>query len=162
MLGKVCARFVEKSPMSVLVRGTLARVLGADQREAWFARTAQKQYPRTVLFSTVYDRLSQVVFRIKPSVRAASRDHADQVGASLSSVYNKRTGVETHTSAAWVRYRAAALIALITQLDGARSPWLPGYRMKMLDGNCLEARERRLKVWREVQAGALPGQSLVV
>src|SRR5438132_2280367 len=87
MLGKVFARFVEKSPISVMVRGTLERVLGADQLDAWFARTAQKQYTRTVLFSTVYNVLSQVVFRIKPSVRAAYRDQADKVGASLISIY---------------------------------------------------------------------------
>src|SRR4029453_12442177 len=87
MLGKVFARFVEKSPISVMVRGTLERVLGADQLDAWFARPAQKQYTRTVLFSTVYDVLSQVVFRIKPSVRAAYRDQEDKVGASLISLY---------------------------------------------------------------------------
>jgi hypothetical protein len=48
------------------------------------------------------------------------------------------------------------------RLDGARAPWLPGYRVKILDGNCLEASDRRLKALREVQGGALPGQSLVV
>ena len=53
MLGKIFARFVEKSPISVMVRGTLERVLGADQLDTWFAQTAQKQYTRTVLFSTV-------------------------------------------------------------------------------------------------------------
>jgi hypothetical protein len=162
MLGKVFDRFVEKSPISVMVRGTLERVLGADQLDAWFTRTAQKQYTRTVLFSTVYDILSQVVFRIKPSVRAAYLDHEETVGASLISVYNKLNGVETHTSAALVRYSAAEFRPLITQLDGARAPWLPGYRVKILDGNCIEASERRLKVLREVQAGALPGKSLVV
>src|SRR3989441_5015077 len=162
MLGKVFARFVEKSPISVMVRGTLERVLGADQLDAWFARTAQKQYTRTVLFSTVYDVLSQVVFRIKPSVRAAYRDQEDKVGASLISLYNKLNGVETHTSAELVRYSAAELMPLITQLDGGRAPWLPGYQVKILDGNCIEASERRLKVLREVQAGALPGKSLVV
>jgi hypothetical protein len=162
MLGKVCARFVEKSPMSVMVRGTLERVLGADQLDAWFARTAQKQYTRTLLFSTVYALLSQVVFRIKPSVRAAYRDHEDEVGASLISVYNKLNGVETHTSAELVRYSAAVLTPLIEQLDGKRAPWLPGYRVKIIDGNCIEASERRLKVLREVQAGALPGKSLVI
>ncbi len=162
MLGKVFARFVEKSPISVMVRGTLERVLGADQLDAWFARTAQKQYTRTVLFSTVYDILSQVVFRIKPSVRAAYRDHEDQVGASLISLYNKLNGVETHTSAELVRYSASALTPLIEQLEGARAPWLPGYRVKIIDGNCLEASERRLKALREVPGGALPGKSLVV
>src|SRR5258708_5642075 len=99
MLGKVFERFIEKSPISVMVRGTLERVLGADQLNAWFARTAQKQYTRTLLFSTIYDVLSQVVFRIKPSVRAAYREQADEVGASLISVYNKLNGVETRTSA---------------------------------------------------------------
>ena len=162
MLGKVFARFVEKSPISVMVRGTLERVLGADQLDAWFARTAQKQYTRTVLFSTVYDILSQVVFRIKPSVRAAYRDHEDKVGASLISLYNKLNGVETHTSAELVRYSAAVLAPLIEQLDGGRAPWLPGYRVKIIDGNCIEASDRRLKALREVQGGALPGKSLVV
>jgi len=162
MLGKVFARFVEKSPISVMVRGTLERVLGAEQLDAWFARTAQKQYTRTVLFSTVYDVLSPVVFRIKPSVRAAYRDQADKVGASLISLYNKLNGVETHTSAELVRYSATVLAPLIAQLDGARAPWLPGYRVKIVDGNCLEASDRRLKALREVPGGALPGKSLVV
>ena len=162
MLGKVFDRFVEKSPISVMVRGTLERVLGAEQLDAWFARTAQKQYTRTVLFSTVYELLSQVVFRIKPSVRAAYRDQEAKVGASLISLYNKLNGVETHTSAELVRYSAAELAPLIEQLDGARAPWLPGYRVKIIDGNCLEASERRLQALREVQAGPLPGKSLVV
>lgn len=162
MLGTVFARFVEKSPISVMVRGTLERVLGADQLDTWFARTAQKPYTRTVLFSTVYDVLSQVVLRIKPSVRAAYRDQADKVGASLISLYNKLNGVETHTSAELVRYSATELAPLIEQLAGARAPWLPGYRVKIIDGNCLEASERRLQALREVQGGALPGKSLVV
>jgi Transposase DDE domain len=54
------------------------------------------------------------------------------------------------------------LAPLVEQLDGARAPWLPGYRVKIIDGNCLEASERRLKALREVQGGALPGKSLVV
>jgi len=162
MLGKVFARFVEKSPVSVMVRGTLERVLGAEQLDAWFARTANKQYTRTVLFSTVYALLSQGVFRIKPSIRAAYQDRENDVEASLISVYNKLNGVETHTSAELVRYSAAVLRPLIEQLDGARASWLPGYRVKIIDGNCIEASERRLKALRLVQGGALPGKSLVV
>ena len=88
MLGKVFARFVEQSPISVMVRGTLERVLGAGQLDAWLARTAQKQYTRTVLCSPVYDILSHVVFRIKPAMRAADQDHQAQVGTSLISLYN--------------------------------------------------------------------------
>ena len=51
---------------------------------------------------------------------------------------------------------------MIEHLDGARAPWLPGYRVKIIDGNCIEASDRRLKALREVQGGALPGKSLVV
>src|SRR5688500_5204850 len=94
MLGRVFERFVEKSPISVMVRGTLERVLGAESLNQWYERTAEKQYTRELLFSTVYDLMSQVVFRIKPSLHAAYRDHESDVGASVVSVYNKLNGLE--------------------------------------------------------------------
>ena len=162
MLGKVFQRFVENSPISVMVRGTLERVLGAEQLDAWYARTAQKPYTRTLVFSTVYDLLSQVVFRLKPSVHAAYRAHEDTVGTSIISVYNKLNGVETHTSAALVRYSATVLTPLIAQVGGACTPWVAGCRVKIIDGNCLEASAHRLKELRIVQAGALPGKAFVV
>lgn len=162
VLGEIFERFVEKSPISVMVRGTLERVLGAEQLDEWYARTAEKQYTRTLLFSTVYDLLSQVVFCLKPSVHAAYQEKEEEVGTSIVSVYNKLNGLEAHTSAELVRYSAGALAPLIEQLDGAREPWLSGYRVKILDGNCLEATEHRLKELRSLAAGALPGKSLVV
>ena len=103
MLGDVFERFVAKSPISVIVRGTLERVLGADQLDLWYERTAQKQYTRDLLFSTVYDLMRQVVFRIKPSVQAAYREAKAEVGTSIVAVYNTLNGLETHTSAELVR-----------------------------------------------------------
>jgi len=162
MLGDVFERFVEKSPISVMVRGTLERVLGPDPLDVWYERTAQKQYTRTRLFSTVYDLMSQVVFGLQPSVHAAYRAQEAQVGTSVVSVYNKLKEIEPHTSAALVRSSAHQLAPLITQLGGEREPWLRGYQVKIIDGNCLEASEHRLKELRGVEAGALPGKSLVV
>lgn len=162
MLGHVFERFVQHSPISVMVRGTLERVLGADQLDQFYERTAQKQYTRDLLFSTVYDLLRQVVFRVQPSVRAAYQAQQDDVATSVVSVYNKLKGLETHTSAELVRYSARELAPLIDRMGGARQPWLDGYRVKIVDGNCLEATEHRLKALREVGAGALPGKSLVV
>jgi len=43
MLGVVFERFVDHRPISVMVRGTLERVLGADPLALWSERTAQKQ-----------------------------------------------------------------------------------------------------------------------
>ncbi len=54
-----------------MVRGTLERALGADQLDQFYARTAETQYTRDLWFSTVYDLMSDVVFRHQPSVRAA-------------------------------------------------------------------------------------------
>jgi IS4 transposase len=162
MLGTVFERFVENSPISVMVRGTLERVFGAEPLNRWYERTAQKQYTRDLLFSTVYDLMSQVVFRIKPSLNAAYRDREVDVGTSIVSVYNKLNGLETHTAAELVRYSARELTPLIEQVGGERQPWLKGYRVKIIDGNCIEATEHHLKVLRPVEAGALPGKSLVV
>ena len=47
-------------------------------------------------------------------------------------------------------------------MGGERASWLEGYRVKIVDGNCLEAGEHRLKVLREATGRALPGKSLVV
>ncbi len=162
MLGDVFERFVQKSPISVMVRASLERVLGADRLDLWYERTAQKQYTRELLFSSVYDLMNQVVFCVQPSVRAAYQAHQDGVGTSLVSVYNKLNGLETHTAAELVRYSAREFTPLIEHMGGERAPWLTGYRVKIVDGNCLEASEHRIKELREAKGRALPGKSLVV
>ena len=162
MLGEIFQGFVAESPISVMVRGTLERVLGAKALDAWYEETAQKQYTRSLLFSSVYDLMSDVVFSIKPSIHAAYQGRKEGVGASTVAVYSKLQGIEIATSAALVRYSARSLSTVVAQLAGGREPWLPGYQVKVIDGNCLEASEHRLKALRSVKAGALPGKSLVV
>ena len=162
MLGEVFERFVEKSPISVMVRASLERVLGADRLDLWYDRTAQKQYTRDLLFSSVYDMMNQVVFCVQPSVRAAYQAQRDDIGTSLVSVYNKLNNLETHTAAEFVRYSAREFAPLIAHMGGERAPWLEGYRIKIVDGNCLEASAHRLKELRDAQGRALPGTSLVV
>jgi hypothetical protein len=162
MLSAVFERFVEKSPISVMVRAALERVLGADRLDLWYERTAQKQYTRALLFSSVYDLMNHVVFCIQPSVRAAYQAHQHDVGTSLVSVYNKLNGLETHTAAELVCYSAREFAPLIQHMGGERAPWLEGYRVKSVDGNCLAASEHRLKELREAPGRALPGTSLVV
>jgi hypothetical protein len=161
MRDKVFARFVEKRPISVRVRGMLEHVLGADQRRAWDERTAQKPYTWALRCSTVYDLLSPCVVCIQPSVHAAYRHLEDILGLTRVSVYTQLHGVETPTSAALVRDSATALAPRIAQRDGACAPWLPGCRVQMVDGTGLEATERRRKVLRNTPAGALPGKAWV-
>ncbi|GJD54102.1 IS4 family transposase ISRso13 [Methylobacterium crusticola] len=162
MLGEVFERFVAESPISVMVRASLERVLGADRLDLWFAHTAQKQYTRDLLFSSIDDLMNQVVFCVNPSVRAAYQAQQDDEGTSLVSVYNKLNNIETHTAAELVRYRARELTPLIEHMGGERAPWHEGYRIKIVAGNCIEASEHRIKELRQAKGRALPGKSLVV
>ena len=80
----------------------------------------------------------------------------------MVSVSNTLNGVETHTSAELVRDSATVVRPLMAQVGGGCTPWLPGMRIKMVDGNGIEATEHRLKARRTLPAGALPGKSVVV
>ena len=155
-------RFVEKSPISVMARGTMERILNPEQLNEWFDKTAQKQYTRELLFSSIFDIMSQVVFDKHHSVNAAYQASEEDIAVSVTSVYNKLNGIEANTSAEMVRYAAGEIIPVIEELKGAVAPLLPGFHIKLLDGNCIEATEHRIKELRDNGAGALPGKSLVV
>jgi len=128
----------------------------------WFENTADKQYTRDLLFSSVFDIMSQVVLGSHRSVNAAYQSTEEDIGVSITSLYNKLNGIEVATSAELVRYCAGQIIPLIKGLGGFQTPLVPGYHVKLLDGNCIEASEHRIKELRELAAGALPGKSLVV
>jgi hypothetical protein len=126
MLSEVFERGVEKSPISVMVRASLERVLGADRLALWFERTAQQHYTRELRFSSIYDMMNQVVFCVQPSVRAAYQAQRDDVGTSLVLVYNKLNNLEAHTAAELVRYSAREFVPIIAHMNGERTPWLEG------------------------------------
>jgi IS4 transposase len=161
-LNPMLERFVKSSPITVMTGGIAARMLHPEQLDAWFEGTEHGQYTRELLFSTVFDIMSQVVCSIRPSVNAACQAMAEEIPTSITSVYNKLQGVEVETSAGLVRFAASEAEPLIGQLGGTRPALLPGLRMKILDGNCIAASEHRIKELRAIKAGALPGKSLVV
>jgi hypothetical protein len=159
LLGPVFDRFIARSPLTVMARATLERVLGTADLDALFQRRAGKQYTRELLFSTTVDLLAQVVCGIRKSVHAAYQA-ADDIAVSVTSVYNKLAGVEPQTSAEVVRFCAGRLRPVLVHL-GPLPPWLPGYRARLLDGNHLAATQHRLRETRAVSAGPLPGFCLV-
>ena len=162
MLNSVFDRFAEQSPISVMARGMMERILNPAQLNEWFENTAQEQYTRELLFSSVFDIMSQVVCGVHSSVHAAHQASKEEISVSVTSVYNKLNGIEANTSAELVRYAAGEAKPLIEELGGTIEPLLPGFRVKLLDGNCIEASEHRIKELRTLAAGALPGKSLVV
>jgi hypothetical protein len=162
LLNGVFERFVQQSPVAVMVRGLLENTLTPASVDALFEAHAENQYTRELLFSQIVDLMGQVVCGIYPSANAAYQKQRERFSVSRTAVYDKLNGVEPHVSAALTRQTAAGLTDVIRELGGALPDLLPGYRVKILDGNCLAKTEHRLQELRAVAAGPLPGKALVV
>jgi IS4 transposase len=162
VLDDIFERFARQSPITVMARAALEHALSPQAIDALFDRTAQRQYTRTLLFSSAVDLMGTVVAKIQPAVNAAYRAKAEALGVSLRAVYDKLERLEPGLSAELVRHTARTLNPVITAIGGERAAWLPGYRVKILDGDHLAGTEHRLKELRTIGAGALPGKALVV
>src|SRR5262249_12665524 len=148
--------------IGVMARGVLENLFHADKIDALFARTAEVQYTRALLFSSVVDLMGQVGLGVQPSVHAAYQAQAAQLGISDQAVYDKLRQVELRVSAELVRDAARPAASVIGALQAELPPLVPGYQAKILDGNHLAASAHRLEALRHTWAAPLPGQILVV
>ena len=98
-LGKVFEPFVEQRPICVMARGVLEKLFNAARIDELFERTAEVQYTRTLMFSSVVDLMGQVVLGVQPSVHAAYQAQAEQLGVSDQAVYDKLNHLELRVSA---------------------------------------------------------------
>ncbi len=240
MLSDIFKPFIEGSPLSVMMRGLVERLLNPEQMDQWFEQLAQEQYTRELLFSTVVSLMLEVVCGSRKAVNAAYQAMKGAIPVSIQAVYDKLQGIEPAVAAELVRYTAregqaimaaveaaapslpaGAPVAVLTGgapaplsgvarqtagtaslaprsaglapavraaraapagglpagpsaesvLAGAtvnagvkdvRPAVLPGYKVRILDGNHLAATEHRLKELRTYGGGALPGKALVV
>ena len=162
ILGDVFERFAQDSPLSVMARGVMENALSPKLVDELFEDVADQQYTKRLLFSSIVDLMSLVVCRIQPAVHAAYQAHAETLDATVQAVYGKLDRTEPALSAALVRAIATRLAPVIDAMGGARPPLLPGYHVRILDGNHLAGTEHRIKELRTIGAGALPGQALVV
>ena len=160
MIGRVFDSFVEGSPVSVMFRATLERLLSAERMDAIFAQAATRQKAGELLFSTCVDLMTLVVARVRKSVHAAYRAQAERVGVSVQSVYNKLAGVEPAVSERMIATTAVDLADAMQRMRGRPRTPLPGYDVRILDGNYLAGTEHRLDELRSLGAAALPGMTL--
>ncbi len=161
-LSPIFERFVEKSPVTIIVRALMEVVLAEAKLEQLFEKTAQTGYTRELLFSTLVKMMTQVVCSVRQSIGSVYKAMSDEIGVSKTAVYDKLNRLEPNVSKALVKSTAIDLATIIHQLGGERPELLPGYRVKILDGNGLGATEHRLSVLLNTRAGPLPGKSLVV
>jgi len=162
ILSEVFAPFVERSPISIMARGALEHALRPADVDAVFGASAESQYTRTLLFSTVVDLMSLVVHRIRPSLHAAYQANREHIEVSVQSLYNKIDGIEPAVGAALVKHVAGRTAPLIEGMNASLPELLAGYRAKILDGNHLAATEHRITELRKTAAGPLPGFVLAV
>lgn len=162
LMPEIFETFAKQSPVSVMARALMERALDPKVLDALFRGRANKQYEKALLFSSLVDVMALVVCRVNPSVRKAYQAMRERLPVTLTAFYAKLNGVEVGTSEALVADCAQRLRPVIDALGEPREEWLPGYRIKALDGNHLAATERRISVLRGCAAGPLPGQSLVV
>ena len=161
-LSPIFERFVEKSPVTVIVRTLMEVVLAESKLDQLFEKTAQTGYTREIFFSTLVNMMIQVVCSVRQSMGAVYKAMADELGVSKPAIYGKLNRLEPTVSQALVRYTAEEMATLVEQVGGMRSVLLPKYRLKIVDGNGLGATDHRLEVLKDNGAGALAGKSLVV
>ena len=161
-MAQVFARFAKSNPVAVMARALMERALEPTMLDALFRKKAKRQYEKELLFSSLVDLMALVVCGVHVTVHAAYQSMRKQLPVTLTALYAKLNGLEVGPSEALVAHSADRLRPVIAALGMPSEPWLPGYRIKALDGNHIACTERRLEVLRDCAAGPLPGQSLVV
>lgn len=143
-----------------MARLALDRALPAQWIDEVFEHNRQRQYPRELLFSSVVELMSLVTLGLRPSLHAAARKMADRLPVSLAALYAKVKRTEPALLRALVRGSAQRLAPVMAGLDV--EPSLPGWQVRIIDGNHLPASDKRLTELRSVRGAALPGHTVVV
>jgi hypothetical protein len=119
MLSKVFDRFVEKAPVAVMARGILERILGPEPLDTLYERAADRQYTRELLFSSVFQLMNLVVYKIQPSIHAGYQEHKEEIETSLTAVYEKLRGIDTVTSRALVQETTRQMEESVSGMNGS-------------------------------------------
>lgn len=142
-----------------MARVALEQALPAAWVDEVFETHRQRQYPRELMFSTIVELMTLVTLGLRPSVHAAARK-MENLPVSVAALYDQLKRTEPAVLRGLVRGSAQRLVAVAAQLDGQAS--LPGWQLRIVDGNHLPASEKRLQPLRGHRGAALPGHSLVV
>ena len=120
--------------------------LDSEKLDELFEKTVQTGYTRELLFSNLVKMMTQVVCSVRQSIGSVYKGMSAEIGVSKTAVYDKLNRLEPSVSKALVKSTALDLATIIHQLGVQQPELLPGYRVKILDGNGLGATEHRLSV----------------
>src|SRR3989454_10609344 len=125
VLGECFEKFIGRSPVSVMVRGTLERVLDPEKLERVFTDNALLQYTRELTFAQCVGLMSDVVFRIAPTVGAWYQTHREDLTVTRQAVYDKLKRLEMPIAAGLVRYAGRELAARPQQMPAPPRNLMP-------------------------------------
>lgn len=162
ILREMIERFEKKMPVCVMVRATMENVLSAERLDAMFENAAERQENKRLLFSTVADIMGLVACKIHPSVHATYQAKKEQIGVTAKALYDKLQRMEPTVSRRLVQDTASRTGEIVRRTGGVLPALVPGYRVKILDGNHLRRTQRRIKELRELNAAPLPGHCAVI
>jgi hypothetical protein len=114
------------------------------------------QYTRELTFAQCVGLMSDVVFRITPSVGAWYKAHQDEIPVTRQAVYDKLKHLELPAAAGLVEYAGRELGACLRQMPSPPPPVLRGYRVRVLDGNHLAGTEHRVEALRRYRGSSPP------
>lgn len=162
MLPTAFEPFVKAAPFCVLARVALESRFSPRRLDELFARAAQRQYTRELLFPQLVELMTAVVLRQQPSVYAAYRNNVAGVTVSHQALYDQLDQLELGVSAALVRDSARHITPVIDGLHARRTAWLADRRVEIIAGNAPSATEHRLSELRDVWDAPMPGKVLAV
>jgi len=158
MLDELLERFEQTFPLSAMARALLEAAIPQQWVDEVFETHRQRQYPKQLMFSSVVSLMTVVTLGLRSSVNAAAKQA--RLGVSVQALYDKIKRTEPALMRALVQGSAQRLGPVVQPMG--IEPLLPGWRIRIIDGNHLPASDKRLKPLRRLSAAALPGHSLVV
>jgi hypothetical protein len=159
---ELLSRIAKNTPITIMARAMLENILCPDKLDTISQRKVRTQRQRLLLFSFIVELMLLVACKIRPSIHSAYKAWHAELPFTVDAVYDKIAGVELPVSEALVHETAANMIEVLREIKSPEPELIPGYRLRIVDGNKIAATDRRIKALREQNAAPLPGFALVV
>jgi len=159
---ELLSRIAKNAPVTVMARALFENVLNPKSLDSIFQRHVRTQRQRSILFSFLVELMLLVACQIRPRIHSAYKAWHEQLPFTVDAVYDKIAGIELPVSEALVRETSEKIVDILREVRPPQPELIPGYRLRIVDGNKIAATDRRLKVLRGQNAAPLPGFALVV
>jgi hypothetical protein len=155
----VLQRFIQKNPLSVMVRCLSGQVMCEDLDQV-FEQHRSQCYEDQLKFSALAASVAEIALGTVENPNQAYKAYRCELQVSRTAYYDKLNHVEPAISEGIVCSSAQQSTKLLMEIGCGEWEVLPDYRCIALDGNHLQKSEKRLGVLRGLCAAGLPGTAV--